>query len=177
MALPTFVAIDFETGDARPESACAVGAVRVVGGRIDVRLKTLLRPRRSNFRFSRLHGIKRRDVADAPNFRSFWPTLEGFFQGARFMAAHNAPFDRSVLQLLCLNAGVVAPRLPFVCTRAIAARAFGATTNELAVVCATLGIPLKHHDPLSDAEAAAMIVLLAYNSGAAILRFKRRAGC
>ena len=172
MCLPTFVAIDFETADARLESACALGAVRVEDGIICARLKSLLHPPRSNFRFSRLHGIGRKDVEAAPKFRDLWPALESFLYGVRFVAAHNAPFDRSVLHVLCLNAGVLAPRLPFVCTQALALSEFDAPSGHLDVVCVALGIPLIHHDPLSDAEAAATIVLRAYAQGAEILRFK-----
>jgi DNA polymerase III epsilon subunit-like protein len=38
-----FVAIDFETADHGPDSACAVGLVRVDGGRITRRVRQLIR--------------------------------------------------------------------------------------------------------------------------------------
>ena len=46
----TFAAIDFETADRGPDSACAVGAVRVVGTRIVKRVRYLIRPPRPAFR-------------------------------------------------------------------------------------------------------------------------------
>jgi DNA polymerase III epsilon subunit-like protein len=45
----TFVAIDFETADHGPDSACAVGLVRVSGAEIVERKYYLIRPPRSSF--------------------------------------------------------------------------------------------------------------------------------
>ena len=51
------VAIDFETADPGPDSACAIGLVVVEDGRVgDVRHR-LIRPPRRRFRFTSLHGI------------------------------------------------------------------------------------------------------------------------
>ena len=52
-----FVAIDFETADYGPDSACAVAVVRVEGSRIVQRSYFLIRPPRQAFIFSYLHGI------------------------------------------------------------------------------------------------------------------------
>ena len=35
---------------------------------------------------------------------------------------------------------------------------------KLPDVCAYLGLPLRHHDPLSDAEASARIVIAAHRA-------------
>ena len=55
----TFVAIDFETADHGPDSACAVGLVRVSGNRIVKRKYYLIRPTRRSFFFTPVHGITR----------------------------------------------------------------------------------------------------------------------
>ena len=52
-----FIAIDFETADYQPDSACAVALVRVEGSRIVQRRHFLIRPPRQRFIFSYLHGI------------------------------------------------------------------------------------------------------------------------
>ena len=51
--------------------------------------------------------------------------------------------------------------LPFVCTMQLARQTWGVRPTRLPDVCRFLGIPLQHHDALSDAEAAARIVIAA----------------
>ena len=77
------------------------------------------------------------------------------------MAAHHAPFDRSVLAACCAAAELTPPDLPFRCTVRIARAAWRLFPTRLPDVCRFLGIPLRHHDALSDAEACARIVVAA----------------
>jgi DNA polymerase-3 subunit epsilon len=159
--VPTFVAIDFETADAGRDSACAVGLVRVEGGEIVRREQRLIRPPRSRFEFTWVHGITWEDVRGEPPFGRVWPELAGILEGAEFLAAHNAGFDRSVLSSCCRAADLPAPALPFECTMRLARRAWGIRPTRLPDVCGRLGIELRHHDALSDAEACARILLRA----------------
>ena len=71
------------------------------------------------------------------------------------------PFDRRVLHACCVTGNVLPPPQPFVCTVQVARRHWGLKPNDLASVCRRLGIGLIHHDPLSDAEACARILLAA----------------
>ncbi len=166
--LPSFVAIDFETADHGPDSACAVGLVMVREGRITGRERHLIRPPRRDFVFTYLHGIAWEHVSKKPSFAELWPRLAPRLQGARFLAAHNAPFDRSVLQACCAGAGLEPPPQPFVCTVRLARKAWDIFPTKLPNVCEFLGIRLKHHEALSDAEACARIVLAAHKEGAMI---------
>jgi DNA polymerase-3 subunit epsilon len=161
-AAPDFVAIDFETANRSPDSACAVGLVRVERGRVVDRLTRRLRPPTRRFEFTCVHGLTWRDVAREPSFAELWPELAGFWRGARFFAAHNAAFDRGVLHACCAAASVAPPRAPFRCTVALARRVWGIYPTRLDVVSRRLGIPLRHHDAASDAEACAAIVLRAW---------------
>src|SRR5690606_10909281 len=63
-----FVAIDFETADHYPDSACAVGLVRVEHGRVARRVRQLIRPPRDIMLFTGIHGIRLEDVEDKPDF-------------------------------------------------------------------------------------------------------------
>lgn len=162
---PTFVAIDFETATSRADSACAIGLVRVVDGSIEHRTACLLRPPRREFTFTHIHGIAWRDVTAAPTFAEVWPELRALLDGARFLAAHNARFDRAVLEACCLRAGLRVPALPFRCTVQLARRVWGLSPTTLPAVCLKLGIPLRHHDAGSDAEACARVVLAAAQEG------------
>lgn len=156
-----FVAIDFETADHGPDSACAVGLVRVEGLKVVGREKVLIRPPRPRILFSWLHGITWDMVRAEPAFGDVWPRLAPLLDGADFLAAHNAPFDRRVLAACCGAAELPTPALPFVCTVQVARRRWGLKPNDLASVCRRLGIGLIHHDPVSDAEACARIVIAA----------------
>ena len=160
-----FVAIDFETADAGRDSACAVGLVRVEGDRIVRREARLIRPPRSTFSFTWVHGITWARVAGEPAFAEVWRELRAMLDGAEFLAAHNAPFDRSVLAACCAAAGVEPPPLPFTCTVRLARKTWNLRPAKLDHVCRTLGIPLNHHDAGSDAEACARIVLAARREG------------
>lgn len=156
-----FVALDFETADSGRDSACAVGLVRVEGGRIVRRESHLIRPPRSIFQFTYIHGITWRMVSQEPTFRELWPKIRPMFAEAEFFAAHNASFDRSVLEACCRGAGVPAPTLPFLCTMRLARRTWGIRPTRLPDVCGYLGLSLTHHDALSDAEACAQIAIAA----------------
>jgi DNA polymerase-3 subunit epsilon len=116
--------------------------------------------------FSYIHGIEWRHVKDQPTFGELWPKIAVILHGARFFAAHNAPFDRGVLNSCCAVAGVPAPKLPFVCTVRLARKAWNLRPTKLPDVCRHLGITLNHHEALSDASACAKIVLAAAADGA-----------
>lgn len=156
-----FVAIDFETADHGPDSACAVGLVRVEDGRIVRRVRQLLRPPRRRVMFTNIHGITWQDVQDKPSFGEAWPLLQDVLEGAVFLAAHNAGFDRAVLNACCHEAGLAPPLQPFVCTVRQARHTLGIRPANLANVARVLELKLDHHDALSDAEACARIVMAA----------------
>ena len=73
-------------------------------------------------------ALRWEDVRDAPTFGELWPTLRAWIDDAKFIAAHNASFDRDVLGACCATSGVRAPRLPFTCTVRLA-RAHGDSTQ------------------------------------------------
>lgn len=160
-----FVAIDFETAAYARDSACSVGMVVVVDGAIARKEHFLIRPPAREFAFTHIHGITWQDVRDAPGFGALWPRLRGLLEGADFLAAHNAGFDRGVLGACCLTSGLESPELPFVCTVQLARRQWNIRPTRLPNVCAELGITLRHHDALSDAEACARIVMAAEEAG------------
>jgi DNA polymerase-3 subunit epsilon len=166
MISPTFVAIDFETADYGADSACSVGLVRCEEGRIVKREVRLIRPPRPGVVFTYIHGITWPQVKDCPPFSVVWSELEGLLDGAEFIAAHNASFDRGVLAACCAAARLPMPAQKFVCTVALARRVWNIRPTKLPNVCARLDIELNHHEALSDAEACAEIVLAAHEAGA-----------
>jgi DNA polymerase-3 subunit epsilon len=163
--MSAFVAIDFETADYGRDSACAVGLVRVERGQITHREKRLIRPPRRDFLFTYIHGIEWRHVAREKPFLEVWHSLQPILKGAEFLAAHNASFDRGVLNACCDAAGIPPPELPFECTVKLARQAWNLFPTKLPDVCRHLELELDHHDALSDAEACARIVLAARRMG------------
>jgi DNA polymerase-3 subunit epsilon len=161
-----FVAIDFETADNGADSACAVGLVRVEDLKVVARETVLIRPPRERILFTYIHGITWPMVKDAPVFRDAWARVAHLLDGATFLAAHSAPFDRGVLNACCAAHGVAVPALPFVCTVQLARRKWAMKPANLPAVCRRLGIGLIHHHAGSDAEACARIVIAAASDGA-----------
>jgi len=156
-----FVAIDFETANYAQDSACAVGLVKVVGGEIVDSVAYLIRPPTREFVFTSIHGLTWKHVAGAADFGALWPKLEPWLDGVDFLAAHNASFDRGVLNACRATYDIEGAQPIFRCTVAMARRAWNLRPTKLPDVCRHLGIALDHHDALSDAMACAKIVIAA----------------
>lgn len=174
-----FCAIDFETADQGRDSACSVGLVRVENGAVVKTAVQLLRPFRfeggdlfnpvpASFEFTRIHKITPSMVQDMPTFKEAWPRLKALTEGVDFLAAHNAPFDSGVLEACCAAAGLPAPKHRFICTVRLARATWNIYPTKLSDVCAKLGIPLDHHEALSDASACARIVIEAHKKGVTV---------
>ena len=169
-----FVAIDFETANYERDSACAVGLVKVVDSKIVDKAVHLIKPPTRKFMFTYIHGLTWSDVAKSADFGELWPTIEPFIQGAEFLAAHNATFDKGVLYACCACYGLPAPSVPFRCSVQIARRTWGIYPTKLPDVCRRLGIDLNHHEALSDAMACAQIFVAAGKEPAAATMVPRR---
>ncbi|MBU2575434.1 MAG: 3'-5' exonuclease [Elusimicrobia bacterium] len=157
--MSAFVALDFETADYGRDSACSIGLVRVENHKIARAEHYLIKPPRKTFLFTGLHGISWGDVSGSPAFGELWPGLAYFFKGAEFLAAHNASFDKGVLNACCARAGIKPPGQPFQCTVKLARTVLNIRPAGLANVCQRLCIKLNHHNALSDAEACARIMI------------------
>ncbi|MGC4029323.1 MAG: 3'-5' exonuclease [Steroidobacteraceae bacterium] len=160
-----YAAIDFETANYEADSACAVGLVVVENGRIIERAYHLIRPPSRDFAFTWVHGLTWNDVREARNFGELWPELRQLLRGTRFLAAHNAPFDRGVLAACCNTWQIYDDPPAFQCTVQVARRVWRIHPTKLPNVCQHLGIELKHHQADSDAEACARIMMAAIEAG------------
>lgn len=156
-----FVAIDFETANHSPSSACQLAAVVIEKGEITAEHSWLIRPPRSYFapKNIEIHGIRRQDVADAPSMGKLWPEFRDIL-GDRPLIAHNARFDLGVLIASLEAYNVSCPDLEFNCTRLLAKRAWpGKARYGLKPLGDWLGIRFKHHDALEDSRCCAAIAL------------------
>jgi DNA polymerase-3 subunit epsilon len=162
-----FVAIDFETANYQPNSACALGVVKVANGIIVDKAVYLVKPPTREFTFTHIHGLRWKDVAKEADFGEVWPKVEPLIEGADFLAAHNASFDKNVLLACCSTYRLAMPSLPFRCTVQVARRTWSIYPTKLSNVCEELGIELNHHEALSDAIACAKIMIAAMENSTA----------
>jgi DNA polymerase-3 subunit epsilon len=161
--LKNFTAIDFETANRYRNSACAVGLIKVENRKIVDKKAIYIRPVSSFFEFTDIHGITWELVKDKPVFSEAWPEIEAFINGSGFLAAHNASFDKKILKAVCKEYGIIDPDLPFACTVKLSRDVWKLFPTKLPDVCRFLNLSLEHHNPLSDAEACANIVISAIN--------------
>lgn len=156
-----WVAIDFETATSSRASACALAVVVVRDAEIVARRSWLIRPPANAYSFhnTRVHGMSARHTASAPPFAEVWPEIAPHLDRG-LVLAHNAAFDMGVLRAELDAIGVEHPALDYLCTVALARRHYTHLgSHRLPVVADRCGVPLVHHDPASDAQAAAMIAL------------------
>lgn len=159
--LQSFTAIDFETANHYPTSACSIGLVLVRDGEIVDEFSHFIKPQPFFFypKFIRIHGITPAMVEEAPSFYELWGNIARYFE-TDALVAHNAVFDMSVLKA-CLERANIYARLPqHYCTCRLARKYLKQLPNhKLNTVCEHFGIELNHHEALSDARGAARIML------------------
>lgn len=157
--VPSFVAIDFETACNERNSACSLGIVLVENNKILTKKEYLIQPPNDRFSFTSYHGLTWNDVKDAPKFPEIWDEVQDILRVNNKIVAHNASFDKSVLKALLNFYSLESPDFDFVCTIAEAKRCMKLDNYKLETVCSKLGIKLLHHNALSDANAAAEIMI------------------
>lgn len=160
-----FAAIDFETANNDRDSACALGVVIVENGQIVDTLYELIRPPTSEMLYTHIHGLTWDDVKSAQRFDAVWKDMARELKGVEFLAAHNAPFDKKVLNKCCETYGLVQPEHDYVCTVQLARAQWNLFPTKLPDVCRFLNLDLRHHQADSDAEACARIVMAALEEG------------
>ncbi|MDI6804143.1 MAG: 3'-5' exonuclease [Bacteroidota bacterium] len=154
-----FLAIDFETADYQPDSACAIGLVRVENEKIVAREAHLINPPRRSMVFTYIHGITLADVMHSPKFKDVWGKIDHLLKDIDFFVAHNAGFDKGVLYACCATSGLPLPATEFECTMRLARKIWKIHPTKLPDVCRRFDISLNHHDAASDSEACARIMI------------------
>ncbi|MFD5224893.1 3'-5' exonuclease [Microbacterium sp. NPDC058342] len=158
-----FTAIDFETANSSPASACSVGLVRVRGGEVVAQTGWLIRPPAGHDEFNewntRIHGIRAHDVVAAATWVQQLGRLCAF-AGADVLVAHNAGFDLNVLRRACEATGIDAPPYRSLCSLAVARKTYELDSYRLPKAAEAAGFgEFPHHDALADARACAHIVI------------------
>lgn len=156
-----FTAIDFETANSNPHSACQLGLAAVEDGQVVDRRAWLIRPPTTRFDFTHIHGLTWRHVAGEPDFGQLWPQIRPYLEN-RVIAAHNIQFDIGVLFALIKLYRVGSWKGGAIDSVSVARRIWPWLANhQLQTVAEHLCIPLDHHNAASDALACARIICLA----------------
>lgn len=153
-----FVAIDFEHLYSSLETACEVGAVRVVDGLVTGRFYSTIKPpleKCSGRDNSDIIGLTKDMLIDSPEFPEVYRQL-CLFVGKLPLVAHHASTEKNVLEKCCtlykIEENLLRNGMTDTCTLSGGA--------GLSDCCMKYDIPLdEHHHPLQDAEATAKLYL------------------
>ena len=158
-----FTAIDFETANGSPASACSVGLVKVANGKVVDSVSWLLRPPFGHDEFwasnIAIHGITPEMVRAELDWSARAAEFTEFV-GADWLVAHNAGFDMGVLKATSLAHRIAVPNLNYLCSLQVARRSYHLDSYRLPNVAMAAGFEdFSHHDALDDARACAAIML------------------
>ena len=158
---PDFVVVDVETACARVSSICQIGIVGFRQGREVFAYETLVDPCDEFSTFNiRIHGISPEHVAGKPTFGDIHRLVAGHLTG-RITVAHSG-FDKGALSAACRIAELAAIETTWLDSVRVAKRAWPQlSSHRLNVLSRHLGIRHRHHDALSDARAAGMVIVRA----------------
>lgn len=157
-----FAVVDVETANSDVSSICQIGIVVYENGRLTESWSSLVNPQ-TDFDWMNIfvHGIDEDMVADAPTLDELKPTLERLFTDT--VVCSYSAFDRRAIGK---NYPEMVQNYPWLDIMRVARytwrEKFFNHGYGLANVTETLGIMMdKHHDALSDAKAAAEVLLQA----------------
>lgn len=156
-----FVVIDVETACSRVSSICQIGIVGFRDGRELFAYETLVDPC-DDFTFfnTRIHGITSDHVAGKPTFAHIHALVDRHLSG-RVTVAHSN-FDKGALASACHVHARAPIQTTWLDSVRVARRAWPhLPSHRLNVLSTYLGVRHKHHDALSDARAAGMVVIRA----------------
>ena len=154
----SFVAIDFETACYSKLSPCSLGVAVYDHGSLTESRHWLLKPSDpGKFSFSHLHGITWEDVKNQASIKDIWYELKGMLHN-RFIVAHNAAFDLSILKMNLNHLGLEYPNYYHGCTMNLAKQNFSYLKDyKLSSICELMSIDYGNHDAEADAVSCAHI--------------------
>ncbi|WP_295647531.1 exonuclease domain-containing protein [uncultured Dietzia sp.] len=161
-ATPKFAVVDVETTGLSYNAHHRIIEIGVVlldsSLRPEQHWETLVNPNR-DLGPTRVHGIRARDLRDAPEFSDIAHELADLLDG-RILVAHNAMFDSGFVSAEYRRLGVQMGDLAAssVCTMQLAPRVLRGVGRGLEACCAAAGIINERaHAALSDADATARL--------------------
>lgn len=158
---PDFVVVDVETACSRVSSICQIGIVGFRDGREVLAFEALIDPCDEFSAFNvGIHGIAAHHVAGQPTFADLHGVIDGHLRG-RVTVAHSL-FDKGALAAACRLADLPLIDTIWLDSVRVAKRAWPQLpSHRLNVLAQFLGLEHRHHDALSDARAAGMVIVRA----------------
>lgn len=156
-----YFCIDFETANNDPGSICSVGIVAVENEKIIREFYSLVNPETQFDEFcTMVHGIREKDVRNAPKVREMLAAIEPFFAEYKNLVAHYSAFDVRHLIGAYARYGMGVPNIEsIICTRSVARRAFpGRISYSLHDLTDVFQIEYDAHNALGDARACAALL-------------------
>ena len=158
-----FVAVDLETATSSHNSSCAIGIAVVQRGEITHTEEWLIRPPENHYEDIniRIHGITAEQTENSPNFPEVWELVQSFIGNSLVVAHSAASADMSFIRKSSNHYDFTPPNFHYVCSRDMARLMWpNRLSYRLKDLSKEFEIELNHHDPVSDAKAAAKLALL-----------------
>jgi DNA polymerase-3 subunit epsilon len=159
-----FITIDFETATSQRDSPCEIGLTFVQGGQIVETKSWLIKPKNNEFDYFNIsiHGIRPEHVIDKPEFDQLWTEIKPLVEN-KFLIAHNASFDFSVLRRTLETYQLSFPILNYSCSYIFSKKVWiGLPAYDLKTLCKLNSIDFKHHRAGADSRATAELTLKAF---------------
>jgi DNA polymerase-3 subunit epsilon len=159
-----FVTIDFETATAQRDSPCEIGLTFVQDGQIIETKSWLIKPKYNKFDYFNMliHGIRPEHVADKPEFNELWTEIKPLIEN-KFLIAHNAGFDISVLRRTLEAYHLPFPTINYSCSYIFSKKVWqGLPAYDLKTLCKVNNIEFNHHRAGEDSKATAELSLKAF---------------
>ena len=159
-----FITLDFETATSQRDSPCEIGLTFVSGGQIVETKSWLIKPLYEDFDYFNIsiHGIRPEHVADKPEFNELWSEIKPLIEN-KFVIAHNAGFDISVLRRTLEAYKLPFPTLNYSCSYIFSKKVWpGLPAYDLKTLCKVNSIDLNHHRAGADSKATAELTLKAF---------------
>ena len=170
----SFVGIDFETLYPQRVSACSVGMVKIIDGKIVDRYYTPIRPpfnypEKKGAILTWIHGFTEEMLKDERTFDEILPEVEHFVDGLP-LVAHNACVERACIREATAYYGIetkldynnILDTLPLSkqAEAKLGIYEGGAGSHQLDIVCERFGIKCgNHHNALDDAEMCVNLMM------------------
>jgi DNA polymerase-3 subunit epsilon len=157
-----FVTIDFEIATPDLDSPCEIGLTVVRSNKILETRSWLVKPKQypvfNDFNV-RVHGIKPKDVENAPGLNDLWTEIQPFIND-KFVIAHNARFDIGVLRRTLNSYSIENPTIDYACSYLLSRSLWkGLPSYNLKSLCKQHGIKLGNHRAGEDSRACAELTL------------------
>lgn len=169
------IAFDVETPNTYNDRICAIGLTAIENGEITGTYYYLVNPECDFDSICiGIHGIRPKDVTDAPKFPEIWNNIKNLFR-SHLVAFHSGScFDLMVLQKTLYAYGIEESLVYYVDTVSISRALVKDTENhKLPTLCKRFNINLNHHNAESDSYACAKLLCCLVDAGAYLDKFTK----